>query len=97
LNQQIGALNYADFQMKNDIATVILVVFCVLGFGVNLFVRVIFIYSDLQNGEEINWWRQAFLTFAVPAACIFAIVESMAVLGFFSSQPAIFDFSQQTR
>jgi hypothetical protein len=83
--------------MKYDIATVILVVFCVLGFGVNLFVRVIFIYLDLQNGEDINWWRQVFLTFAVPAACIYAILESMATLGFFSSQPAVFDFSQQIR
>jgi hypothetical protein len=83
--------------MKIDIVAVTLIVFCVLGFGVNLFVRVIFLYMDWKNGEDINWWWQFFLTFAIPGACIFAIVESMAVLGFFSSQPAVFDFTQQTR
>ncbi len=83
--------------MKNDILTIILIVFCVLGFGVNLFVRAIALYLDIKNGEDIDWWLQAVLAFAIPLGCIFGLVESMAVLGFFSSQPAVFDFTKQVR
>ncbi len=83
--------------MAADVIEIVLIVFCVLGFSVNLFIRAIFLYLDWQNGEEINWWWQFYLTFAIPVACIFGIFESMAVLGFFSSQPVIFDFTKQTR
>jgi len=81
----------------NTIAGILVVVFSVLGFSVNLFARVIFLYEAWQDGDEIDWARQAFLTFAVPAAFVFATTESMAALGFFSSQPAVFDFAAQTR
>jgi hypothetical protein len=83
--------------MTVDFATILLIVFGVLGFGANLFVRVIFVYEDLKNGEEINWWWQFLYTFAVPLICVFAIFESMLALGFFSSQPAVFDFTKQER
>lgn len=83
--------------MTADFSGIILVVFCVLGFSANLFVRGLLVYLDWRNGESINWGIQILYVFGVPAAIIFGIVESMAVLGFFSSQPAVFDFTQQTR
>ncbi len=83
--------------MKNDIISILLIVFFVLGFSVNIFMRIIILYTEWQNGEDIHWWWEFFYTFAIPAACIFAVIESMAVLGFFSSEPAVFDFQQQTK
>jgi hypothetical protein len=61
-----------------------LLVFGVLGFGVNLFGRAIYLYCEWRDGNEINWKRQAFLTFVIPFAYILAMVEVMAILGYFS-------------
>ncbi len=72
-------------------AVILLLVFGVMGFGVNLFFRAIFLYRDWQDGTPINWWWQFLLTFAVPAACVLAIAEVMAVLGIFST-PSVFQY-----
>jgi hypothetical protein len=65
-------------------AIILLVVFGVMGFGVNLFFRAIFIYQDWQEGQPINWWWQLLIAFGVPAVCVLAIAEVMLVLGLFS-------------
>jgi predicted permease len=83
--------------MEDEFIGIVLVVFCVMGFSANLFVRSILIYLDWRNGETINWWNQFLYVFGLPAVFIFAISESMAVLGFFSSEPAVFDFQKQTK
>jgi hypothetical protein len=65
-------------------AAILLLVFGLMGFGVNLFIRAIFLYEDWQNGDEINWEFQLLLTFGVPVAITVAAAESMAILGCFS-------------
>jgi hypothetical protein len=72
------------------LAIVILLVFGVLGYSTNLFFRTIYLYEEWQDGNDIHWWWQAFLTFAVPATCVFGIAETMAVLGLFSNSSARF-------
>ncbi len=72
------------------LAFIILFVFGVLGFSVNLLFRIVYLYEDWQDGNDIHWWWEAFLTFAVPATCVFAIAEVMAILGLFSHQSARF-------
>jgi hypothetical protein len=73
-------------------ASLLLFVFGAMGFSANLFFRVIYLYEELQEGNHINWWQQAFFTFAVPGACLFAIVEILAIIGFFNQSPQ-FNFS----
>jgi hypothetical protein len=65
-------------------AILFLFVFGAMGFSANLFIRAIFLYDDWQNGDEINWTLQAFLTFAVPLAIVVALAESMWAIGWFS-------------
>lgn len=72
------------------LAFIILIVFGVLGFGVNLFFRTIYLYEEWQEGNEIDWWWQAFITFAIPATSVFAIAEVMGILGLFSHRSARF-------
>ena len=68
----------------NNAALTMLLVFGVLGFSVNLFGRAIYLYYEWREGNEINWKWQAFLTFAIPFAYILAMVEVIAILGYFS-------------
>lgn len=56
-------------------------VFGVMGFTANLFFRVIWLYCEWQEGAQIDWSRQLMLTFAVPAAWSFAMMELMLVEG----------------
>lgn len=74
----------------STLAIIILLVFGVMGFGINLFFRTIFLYEEWQEGMDIHWWWEAFFTFAIPAAFVFAIAEIMAVLGLFSHHSARF-------
>jgi hypothetical protein len=66
-------------------AIIVLFVFGVMGFGVNLLYRIIFVYEKKQEGQQINWWWETFLTLAVPLTVIFAIAEVMYIFGWFSS------------
>jgi hypothetical protein len=65
-------------------AFIFLFVFGAMGFSANLFIRAIFLFDDWQNGDEINWALQAFLTLGVPLAIVIAVAESMWALGLFS-------------
>ena len=63
----------------------LLVIFGVMGFSVNLFFRVIYLYCEWREGNDINWGWQAFLTFVVPAAYIVALLEIVALGSSFNS------------
>ena len=56
-------------------------IFGVMGFGANLFFRVIWLYCEWEEGNPIDWSRQLMLTFLVPGAYIFAMLELMIVEG----------------
>jgi hypothetical protein len=70
----------------NTAALTMLLVFGVLGFGVNLFTRAIYLYCEWREGNKVDWKWQAFLTFAIPIVYILAMVEVMAVFGYFRGQ-----------
>ena len=59
----------------------IVMIFGVMGFGSNLFFRVIWLYCEWQEGNEIDWARQIMLTFLVPGAYILVLLEIMAITG----------------
>jgi len=60
---------------------VMVMIFGVMGFSTNLFFRVIWLYCELQEGNDINWGMQALLTFGVPAAWIFVMLECLISTG----------------
>ena len=57
-------------------------IFGVMGFGANLFFRAIWLYCEWQEGNTIDWPRQLMLTFGVPGAWMFTMVELMLSEGF---------------
>jgi hypothetical protein len=65
----------------NPLALASIVVFGVMGLGSSLFCRAIWLWCDFQEGNEIDWKRQALLAFLVPGAYIIAMVEVMSCTG----------------
>jgi hypothetical protein len=64
------------------ILSMFFLVFGVMGFISNLFFRAIWLYCEWREGNEIDWQRQVMLTFAVPGAYLFVMIELMMVEGF---------------
>jgi hypothetical protein len=57
-------------------------VFGVMGFISNLFFRIIWVYCEWREGNEIDWKRQILLALGVPAAYLFVMLELMMAEGF---------------
>jgi hypothetical protein len=69
--------------MTTSFPLLLVLVFGVMGFASNLFFRVIWIYCEWQEGNEIDWIRQIMLTFMVPGAWALVMLEIMAITGAF--------------
>ena len=69
--------------MVTSFPLLLVLVFGVMGFASNLFFRVIWIYCEWQEGNEIDWIRQMMLTFMVPGAWALVMLEVMAITGCF--------------
>lgn len=57
--------------------TILIFVFGIMGFGTNLLFRGIYLFCEVQDGNEINWKYQAMVTLMVPCAYLLAMLEIM--------------------
>jgi hypothetical protein len=67
----------------NPYLVIILIVFGVLGLSWRILFRLIYLWSEFEEGNEVNWKLQMFLTFAEPVAYLIVMVELMWALGIF--------------
>ena len=65
----------------NALALFILLIFGVMGFGVNFFFRLVYVYCEWREGNTIDWRFQSFVTLCVPIAYTLALGEIMLATG----------------
>lgn len=53
----------------------------VFGWTANIFYRAVVIYCDFNEGLEIDWGKQIFLTVLIPIGYLFPMLEIVLIYG----------------